>query len=599
MTVFRLGIVMRGCARMALAVAARGGEHEAREAAATGTAVKDRDRSPAIARRRGCRARPSPFKAPAPGTDAAKGRIPAEGASDRDGAARSSGRAFLALRRGAAVLLLTGAALLTAFEATQAQPTTVALVGNLTYDTGGIRNQAGDLELVQGFSTGSIGGGYVVESIDIEFAEINGATPYDVSNLSVTLSEANTDNRPGTLITGLTIPSFVPNMALRNVVKEFSAPPDTVLKANTSYFVKVYFGDSVGTFFVAATGKDEDPGHAPGWAILDFSLDRKNTVDDWNQFDRVTFKIRVNGYALDTSLSALTMKEVDDDSDIALTVVPATDMSPEAYTAVVGHDVRAVKLEATLNDSLSTAGYTRVGATFDDGLSDTERRAFLLRDGENVFNVTVTSTGGLSTTTYPVTVFRRGRLTGSFADLPDSHDGSTPFTVTLQFPEDIDSPLTNIAEAIEVENGTMTNLAAVGTSAQNFQMTITPSSAGPVRISVRGSGDCDESHAICSAGAHFSDGISRWVSTADDARLRALWLAFPAGCCVAGAPEFDPDTVAYTAQVPESLGRVIVVAAPYTPGRRWCSPARPWRAAPSAGTAARRGRSGCPTALRG
>ena len=151
-----------------------------------------------------------------------------------------------------------------------------------------------------------------------------------------------------------------------------------------------------------------------------------------------------------------------------------------------------------------------------------------------------------------------------------SYEDSAAFTVTLRFAEAISSSLAALTEAIEVTNGTMSNLQLVGGSASRFTMDITRDSAGPVRIRVKPTRHCGQSHAICTAdGKQFLSGLSRWVSTADDARLRALWLTDKNGAGVAVAPKtppFDPGTSKYEATVDSGRGEVTLHAVPYTSG---------------------------------
>ena len=130
------------------------------------------------------------------------------------------------------------------------------------------------------------------------------------------------------------------------------------------------------------------------------------------------------------------------------------------------------------------------------------------------------------------------------------------------------SPIENVEAAIEVENGTMSNLALVSGSRRKYRMDITPSSSAPIRLSVRPAGNCSESHSICSTkDALFDKGIKRWVSTADDAQLRALWLeASVTGGWVGGTPAFSPETYEYRAELVNRTRWLRLVAAPFTPG---------------------------------
>ena len=119
-----------------------------------------------------------------------------------------------------------------------------------------------------------------------------------------------------------------------------------------------------------------------------------------------------------------------------------------------------------------------------------------LRAGTNFLRFEVTAPDGMTTKVYVVTVKRFPFLKASFA-VPESHDGSTPFTVTLKFNEDISSALSNVAAAVVVTNGTKGAVIADGSSTRRFLIPVTPDSSKPVRIRVRNANHCDQSHAVC------------------------------------------------------------------------------------------------------
>ena len=147
-----------------------------------------------------------------------------------------------------------------------------------------------------------------------------------------------------------------------------------------------------------------------------------------------------------------------------------------------------------------------------------------LKTGTNFLRFEVTAQDGETTKTYTVTVTRLPALKASFA-VPESHDGSTPFTVTLKFNEDISSALSNVAAAVVVTNGTKGAVTADGSSTRRFLIPVTPDSSDPVRIRVRNANHCDQSHAVCAvSGKLLKTEFSRWVGAEDDATLRALWL---------------------------------------------------------------------------
>ncbi len=153
--------------------------------------------------------------------------------------------------------------------------------------------------------------------------------------------------------------------------------------------------------------------------------------------------------------------------------------------------------------------------------------------------------------------------------VPESHDGSTPFTVTLGFlDEDISSPLSKVAEAVVVTNGTKGAVTADGSSQRRFLIPVTPTSSQPVRIQVRGAQHCGESHAICAEeiGRVFQQGRSRWVGAADDARLRELWLVTAVGGGTTKKPAFHHDTASYLTVVDFTFSELTLHAAPYARG---------------------------------
>ena len=154
--------------------------------------------------------------------------------------------------------------------------------------------------------------------------------------------------------------------------------------------------------------------------------------------------------------------------------------------------------------------------------------------------------------------------------VPGSHDGSTPFTVTLGFlDQDISSPLSRVAEAVAVTNGTKGTVTADGSSQRRFLIPVTPTSSEPVRIRVRGAQHCGESHAICAEeiGRVFQEDKNRWVGAADDARLRALWLDLSRYGLWLSLEQLSPGGSAYAAKVPNSWDRKLPLqAAPYAGG---------------------------------
>ena len=184
---------------------------------------------------------------------------------------------------------------------------------------------------------------------------------------------------------------------------------------------------------------------------------------------------------------------------------------------------------------------------------------------EQEVQLLVESENGDATRAYFITLARAQRLKGRFKGIPSSHDGSTAFAVELHFDDNVASPVSKIEQAIEVTNGTVSNIRPVY-STRRFDMVITPSSAAPMQIRVLATEHCSDSHAICGLGSVFTGGLNRWVSTANDARLGALWLTSKNGSWIKRKPVFKPDTTSYTAQIEHHLSEVTLQAVPSTSG---------------------------------
>ena len=257
-----------------------------------------------------------------------------------------------------------------------------------------------------------------------------------------------------------------------------------------------------------------------------------------------------------------------DNSDLSLIdefLTPAFAPETTDYTAVI-----PARMDAFVNEE-DGAVPTVVGATVKltlngDVFDLANQPEAPLKTGTNYLRFEVTAPDGETTKTYTVTVTRLQALKASFA-VPESHDGSTSFTVTLKFNEDISSALSNVAAAVVVTNGTKGAVTADGSSMRRFVIPVTPDSSDPVRIRVRNANHCDQSHAVCAvSGKLLSTEFSRWVGAEDDARLRALWLTRKNGSWIQRRPVFRPDTTSYHAGVANGVEEITLAAAPYAKG---------------------------------
>ena len=130
-------------------------------------------------------------------------------------------------------------------------------------------------------------------------------------------------------------------------------------------------------------------------------------------------------------------------------------------------------------------------------------------------------------------------LTASFQDVPETHDGETPFTFRVAFSEDIDTGLPALREdAFTLTGGTVADGQRVDGRHDLFEVRVEPNSGGDVTITLPAGRDCSVSGAICTAGEN-----QRLLSNSPTAKV-----AGPTNTPATGAP-----TISGTAQVGQTL----------------------------------------------
>ncbi len=88
-------------------------------------------------------------------------------------------------------------------------------------------------------------------------------------------------------------------------------------------------------------------------------------------------------------------------------------------------------------------------------------------------------------------------LTASFKGLPEGHDGSTAFTLTLEFSESVSITTDEMRDhALKVNGGTVT---AVTGSDSEFEITIQPDGEDTVTVLSQLTANCDDAGAICTS----------------------------------------------------------------------------------------------------
>ena len=91
-------------------------------------------------------------------------------------------------------------------------------------------------------------------------------------------------------------------------------------------------------------------------------------------------------------------------------------------------------------------------------------------------------------------------FTAEFSDVPESHDGSTAFTVRFAFSDDVDiEPAEMRDHALLVTGGTLTDAARVDGRSDLWELTLEPAGTAAVGILVPPGRACTEQGALCTA----------------------------------------------------------------------------------------------------
>ena len=91
-------------------------------------------------------------------------------------------------------------------------------------------------------------------------------------------------------------------------------------------------------------------------------------------------------------------------------------------------------------------------------------------------------------------------LTASFEDLPETHDGETPFTFRLSLSEDIANGDVDVRDsAFEVSGGSVTGASRVDGRSDLWEITVTPDGTGNIGIVLAANRECGTAGALCTA----------------------------------------------------------------------------------------------------
>ena len=192
-------------------------------------------------------------------------------------------------RAGAGIALL----LLAALTVIGALPSPAAaqnvLVSNMGDRSGSGRNEI----FAQPFTTGDHAQGYILSSVGIR----TNTTAGDIDTFRVRILSDSSGNPGSTVIATLTGPAA----GIRNVVTVFTAPSDTTLAANTTYYVEAGQTDGTGGFnHVTTSSNAEDSGASSGWSIGNGRYRRDSESDSWGS-STSSVRLRINGFAVNSA----------------------------------------------------------------------------------------------------------------------------------------------------------------------------------------------------------------------------------------------------------------------------------------------------------
>ena len=271
------------------------------------------------------------------------------------------------------------------------------------------------------------------------------------------------------------------------------------------------------------------------------------TAEDGTTTQTYTVTVTRTAASADATLSSLSLSGID---------IGTFGASTKSYTASVGNAVASTEVTAAANQAGAS-----VTISDGDGSTDGKSRTVALAEGSNTITVTVTAEDGDTTGTYTVTVTRAGpALTARFENVPDGHDGSSPFDLSVRFSEELaTASRSKVSSAISVSGATRGRVSRVGDTRELFTFALTPSGNGDVTVRFRASSGCSRLNSICTAdGRALSNTLSVTVESLDaastDATLSSLALSgVDIGTFAAG-------TKSYTANVGNAIASTQVTA---------------------------------------
>ena len=387
-------------------------------------------------------------------------------------------------------------------------------IGQLTYPVA--QEVDATRSVAQPLTTGMNDPAYDLGSIVVQFADPPGTGTPDFALYAAVDGGSFGLPMPGTKITDLEEGSA------EGKLRTFTPASAVDLAAGTTYFV--VFRASGGSIKLASTAsKHDDDG------FTHVTIDRYARAGPWGEWTRPTTRLRAKMALLDevfefsveadppTVEGTPVLSGAGDDGTwsegetvrVALTFSESVDVDTSAGTPSVGIDLgaagtteteRSAEYESGSGTSTLTFAYTLVaGDGSHTSMAVTPDSLTLgggtIRSSETAFDALLGHVGAAA-------MGSNARSTGpqaNFHNVPENHDGETPFTLTVAFggaPDGL-SPKRDAGSTFEVEGGAITkSRQAPGQSSGTWELTVRPSGTGGVTLRVPAR-SCGEAHAVC------------------------------------------------------------------------------------------------------
>jgi len=424
------------------------------------------------------------------------------------------------------------------YEVQNYAPASNYLVSNTSRHSHLAAGGLSDFDHAQGFRTGGHADGYTLSSVAIK---MNTYTANKYSERTTAPTVQVVKGSPGATTGRITLTAPTLKKDRRRYLVEYTAPANTTLERNTNYFVVIRGGVAGNLGYPELEIIDSGGMTArPGWSLQQSYQDRQLRDGYTGESRAPSWVSRGGTWALQIEVRGEAASQAQAADPPAVQGTPVLSGAGDDGTWSEGETVRvdltfseSVDVDTSagtpsLGIELGTVGTARRGADYENGSGTTTLTfAYTLVAGDGSHtSMAVTpdslalgggtirsSESGLDALLGHVGAAAMGsnaRSTGpqaNFHNVPENHDGETPFTLTVAFggaPDGL-SPKRDAGSTFELEGGAITkSRQAPGQSSGTWELTVTPAGTGGVTVRVP-TRRCSEAHAVCIGGRVLSE----------------------------------------------------------------------------------------------